>query len=106
MMKASLATLRYTVLFAALTLAAAGCAGRHWTKPGADAAAVSRDLDDCRASSLGRTGSPVAPTGSSEAVTDRGRPAIMQPSAGSNERFLAEHEETRRCMAKRGYELR
>jgi hypothetical protein len=30
----------------------------------------------------------------------------MQPSAGSNERFLAEHEETRRCMAKRGYELR
>lgn len=98
--------LTLAMLCAAVTIFATGCAGRHWTKPGADAAAVSRDLDDCRASSLGRAGSPVAPTGSSESVTDRGRPAVMQPSAGSNERFLAEHEETRRCMAKRGYELR
>jgi hypothetical protein len=103
MMKRSLAS---ALLCVALTLIATGCANRQWTRPGADAAAISRDLDDCRASSLGRAGSPVAPTGSSEAVTDRGRPAVMQPSAGSNERFLAEHEETRRCMAKRGYELR
>ncbi len=99
-------SLTFVSLCVAVTIVGAGCAGGHWVKPGADAAAVSRDLYDCRAASLGRAGSPVAPTGSSEAVTDRGRPAVMQPSAGSNERFLAEHEETRRCMAKRGYELR
>lgn len=94
------------ILCAAVTILGAGCAGRHWTKPGADAAAISRDLDECRGAVLGRTVPQVAPSGSSEAITDRSRQTGLQSSAGSNERFLAEHEEARRCMLKRGYELR
>jgi hypothetical protein len=87
-------------------LSAQGCSGLNWTKPGADANTISRDLDDCRAVALGRATPPVAPAGSSEATTDGGRPGAMRPAAGSNERFVAEHEEVRRCMLKRGYELK
>ena len=102
-MAPSLAFLKYALGCAAIALLASGCATKNWTKPGADAATVSRDLDACRAGALG--GAAVAPSGSSEAITERGRPAT-QPTAGSNERFLAEHEAARRCMLKRGYELR
>jgi hypothetical protein len=38
--------------------------------------------------------------------TDGGGPAVMAPAHGSNERFVAEHEEMRRCMLHRGYELK
>ena len=87
---------------AALTLTA--CASGAWTKPGADAAAVSRDLDACRGVALGRATPPAAPSGSSEAITDR-RTGSLARSTGSNERFIEEHEEVSRCMQKRGYTL-
>lgn len=83
-----------------------GCADLQWARPGADAAAVSRDLDACRAVALNAAAPPVAPVGSTESVTDHGRPRALQPSAGSNERFVAEQEVVRRCMGQRGYALR
>ena len=63
-------------------------------------------MDACRAVALNTAAAPVAPATSSESVTDHGRPRAMQPSAGSNERFVAEQEVIRRCMSQRGYALR
>ena len=91
---------------AAVAVLLGGCASGQWAKPGADAAAVSRDLDECRGVALGRSGPPVVAPRSSESVTDLGRAGTMQPAAGSNERFVAEHEAATRCMHKRGYQLR
>jgi hypothetical protein len=91
---------------AALALVLPGCAEMHLTKPGADTAAVSRDLGDCRALALRSAGPAVAPASSTEGISDQGRPRVMSPTAGSNEGFVAEHEATSRCMAKRGYALR
>jgi hypothetical protein len=90
---------------AALALVFQGCAEMHWIKPGADAAAVSRDLDACRALALKGSGPALAPAGSSEGVADRGAPRVMSPTAGTNERFVAEHEAASRCMTARGYKL-
>ena len=93
----------------AATLAAvaltAGCAEMRWTKAGADAAAVARDQDECRAQALRRGPPPVAGVGSPDARTDGSRPAGMTTAQGSNERFIAENEEMRRCMLQRGYQL-
>ena len=97
----------HLLALAAAALIAQACAGPQWTKAGADAAAVSRDLDDCRAVALRRAAPAVAPSSSPQAVTDRGRSTNpLTASAGSNERFIDEREEVNRCMAKRGYELR
>ena len=98
--------LPYALIPALLASMLSGCADLHWTKPGADATAVSRDLDACRAVALSTAAAPVAPSASTESVTDHGRPRAMQPTAGSNERFVAEQETIRRCMASRGYALR
>lgn len=103
-MAPALASLKYLLGCAAIAMLASGCATRSWTKPGADAGAVSRDLHACRASALG--GAAVAQSGSPEAITERGRAGISQPTAGSNERFVAEHEAASRCMLKLGYVLR
>ena len=98
-----------TVPYAAslgIVLLAAGCAEMQWSKPGANAAAVARDQDECRSAALGRAGPPVAGRTSLEARTDGSRPPVMAPAQGSNERFVAEHEEVRRCMIERGYTLK
>lgn len=78
----------------------------QWSKSGADAAAVSRDLDACRAQALGRSSPTVAAGGSPDAITEGRRPPVMAPSAGSNERFVEEHEAVSACMIRRGYALR
>src|SRR5687767_10290155 len=96
----------YAALFGAGALLAQGCAQMQWTKPGADAATIARDQDQCRAQALRRGAPPVAGVGSPDARTDGGRPGVMAPAQGSNERFVAEHEEMRRCMLQRGYELK
>ena len=95
-----------TLAPALLATMLSGCADLQWSKPGADAAAVSHDLDACRSVALKSAGAPVAPARGTESVTDHGRPSSMQPTAGSNERFVAEQETIRRCMASRGYVLR
>ena len=89
-----------------VVLLAAGCAQMQWNKPGADATMVARDQDECRAAAIGRAGPPVAGRTGLDARTDGGRPPVMAPSQGSNERFVAEHEEMRRCMLERGYQLK
>ena len=84
----------------------AGCANMEWSKPGADASAVSRDLEACRGVALSRSGPALSPVGSSDAATDRGSTRGMPSSTmDSNERFVAEHAEVQRCMQKRGYTL-
>jgi hypothetical protein len=91
----------------AAALLAGACAEMRWAKPGADAAAVSRDLDDCRALALQRS-SPRGPAIASQdaQVIDRGAsPVATRPGGTSNERFIAEHEEVRVCMLRRGYQL-
>jgi hypothetical protein len=93
------------VLAAAIALIVQGCSSMQWSKPGADAAAVSRDIDQCRAQAL--RGTPaVSPVGSPEARTDGRRPGALAPTAGSSERFIDEHEVVSACMLRRGYELR
>jgi hypothetical protein len=56
---------------AALALVLPGCAEMHLTKLGADTAAVSRDLGDCRALALRSAGPAVAPA-SSTCMAKRG----------------------------------
>jgi hypothetical protein len=90
-----------------LAVTIAGCADMRWSKPGADAALVSRDLDECRAAALRSANAPISTPGQVDARTDgMSGPGIMTPAAGSNERFVAEHEEVSRCMLQRGYQLK
>lgn len=89
----------------ATALLAAGCAQMQWTKPGADAGAVTRDLNECRSIALGRAAPTVAGRAAPDTRSDGGRPPVMAPAQGSNQRFVAEHEEVRRCMLQRGYQL-
>ena len=97
-----------TLLAAAAVLITSACAEMRWAKPGADAATVARDTDECRATALGRS----APRGAAIAtqdpqMIDRGATPMAARSAGtSNDRFIAEHEEVRVCMQRRGYQLR
>ena len=92
-------------LAAAIALIVQGCSSMQWSKPGADPAAVSGDLQTCRAQALGGATPPVHTARSPDASTD-GRAAAMRPSAGSNERFIDEHEAVSACMLRRGYQLR
>jgi hypothetical protein len=98
---------RAALLFAAAMLIAGGCAEMRWTKPGADAAAVSKELADCRATALQRSGprGPAIPSQDPQMI-DRGATPMATRAAGtSSERFSAEHEEVRVCMQRRGYQL-
>lgn len=89
-----------------LCVALAACAEMRWSRPDADAAQVSRDLDACRGAALQRP----APRGAAirEADTQSAieRRSGMQPAGTSDDRFIAEHEEVRVCMLQRGYQLR
>jgi hypothetical protein len=77
----------------------------RWAKPGADSAAVARDLDDCRASTLARAGPRAPVVGTQQApMTDRG-PSPSRSASSANDRFIAEHEDVRVCMLRRGYQL-
>jgi hypothetical protein len=99
-------------LFAPLIMLAVflgACADLHWSKPGADAAQVSRDLEACRGSALQRS-IPRAPAVTSGDTTGTGERGISvsgaRPGGSSDERFIAEHEEIRTCMLRLGYQLR
>ena len=94
-------------LVAAAILIAGGCAEMRWTKPGADAAAVSRDVDDCRANALARAGprGPGIPSQDAQVIDRGASPMASRPAGTSNDRFIAEHEDVRACMVRRGYQL-
>ena len=97
----------FSAAFIALVLTVTGCAEMRWSKAGADSALVSRDLDECRAAALGRANTAISTPGQVDGRSDgTGSPGIMTPAPGSNERFVAEHEEVSRCMVRRGYALR
>ena len=90
----------------AAALALAACADMDWTKPGADKPTVSRDLDACRGAALRNT--PPGPANASQnpEVVDRASaPVAGRPAGSDNERFIAEHDSVRQCMASRGYKL-
>ena len=98
-------TVFYAATLATVALLVNGCGQMQWVKPGADAAAIARDQDQCRSQALRRGAPPVSGVGSPDVRTDGGRPGVMAPAQGSNERFVAENEEMRR-MLQRGYELK
>jgi hypothetical protein len=100
-------TLNLAAVLAVPTLIFGGCAEMRWAKPGADTAAVSRDLDDCRASALTRTGPRAPGVGTQDAQMTGGgaSPTSGRPASNANDRFIAEHEDVRMCMLRRGYQL-
>ena len=85
-----------------------GCADLQWQKPGVTAEAVESDLAECRREA--RLG---AGPDTRLLHTDAGRlvgPAgsRMSPAASGRldaDRFLVEHDLTRICMNRKGYEL-
>jgi hypothetical protein len=94
---------------AALLSILGGCAGdMRWSKPGADAATISRDLDECRGNALLHAAPQGAGVPTQDGpVLDRGATTMSTRQSGtSNERFIAEHEDVRLCMLRRGYQLR
>jgi hypothetical protein len=94
--------------FLAPALMLAGCADLQWHKAGASAQAMESDLADCRGQARLGTGPDTKLL-----RTDAGRlvgltSSSISPAASGRldgERFLAEHDLTRICMNRRGYEL-
>lgn len=100
-------TLNLAALVAASTLLFSACAEMRWAKTGADAPTVARDLNECRAGAL-TGGGPRAPGIATQdaQMIDRGAsPSAARPAGTSNDRFIAEHEDVRVCMLRRGYQL-
>ena len=89
-------------------LALPGCADLQWHKPGASAQALESDLLECRGQARLGTG-PDARLVRSDAGRLVGLSSItLSPAASGRldaDRFLAEHDLTRICMNRRGYEL-
>jgi hypothetical protein len=79
------------------------CAEMDWTKPGADKAATSNDLEHCRGVALGRS-TPQA-VAAERGTTTSGVIAPARPAGTANERVIAEHEAVRQCMQAKGYQL-
>ena len=96
-----------TIQVSALALLLQGCTATEWAKSGADNATVQGDLNECREVALRRAPPPVIASGSADPRSDPARGfGGMSPASASNERHVAEQEEIRRCMLKRGYEMR
>src|SRR5687767_782622 len=84
-----------------------GCADLQWQKDGASAQALETDLAECRGEAR-RNAGPDLRLIQPDAGRIQGMDAAFRPSAGSGrldgDRFLAEHDLTRICMQRRGYE--
>jgi hypothetical protein len=81
----------------------------EWSKPGSTPAALERDLVDCRGEARLNAG-PDPRFARPDAGRIVGVDAAGRPSPGSSgrldsDRFLVEHDLTRQCMERRGYEL-
>ncbi len=98
--------------FALLSLAAllaAGCAEMEWHKAGVDEATLERDADECRQVGRLQASRQALPPGYDAprivGVDAQNRPIVSTPGRVDTDRFMAEHDITRQCMAQRGYEL-
>ena len=89
--------------FFAIALAAglSGCGGVHWHKPGADDAALTKDLGECRRQARTKLG----------LVGALGPPPSMDPRFGSpsgpsqSDLMMQESQAAGACMRERGYAL-
>jgi hypothetical protein len=93
----------------AAALLAAGCADLRWDKPGASASMLEQDLAECQAEARLRSthfARPFAPDWPRVIGMDaRGRPVTAPYDRLDTDRFLYEHDFTRSCMNRRGYDL-
>jgi len=89
-------------------IALAGCADLQWNKDGASAAALESDLAECRGEAR-RNAGPDPRLVRPDAGRILGMDSTFRPTASSGQldgdRFLVEHDLTRICMQRRGYEL-
>ena len=93
---------------AAVAALLTACADLRWEKPGADTAALDRDLEQCtlkarleaRREEIPRLDGPLVIR-----ADPQGRPVVV-PSIGTareSDRFMAEHDITAVCMRGKGY---
>jgi hypothetical protein len=103
-----LSTVHAFPALAALALAA-GCADLSWHKEGASAATLEQDLAECRGEARINAGPDARflrpDAGRIVGLDAAGRPAPGSSGALNTDRFLAEHDLTRICMQRKGYEL-
>lgn len=88
---------------------ATGCAGLQWDKPGTDAEALARDLEECRQSARSQAERETLPRAFMSPLplsTDpRGQPALSQSNSRDADILLLQQDLTRSCMDGRGYKL-
>jgi hypothetical protein len=76
-----------------------GCAGVHWYKAGADEAALTKDLGECRRQAQARLGVNMGPPPS-------GDPRFGPPPGPSQaDRMMQEAQAHDACMREKGYAL-
>jgi hypothetical protein len=96
----------FCLLTSALVLP--GCADLQWHKPGATPQAMESDLVECRGEAR-RDAGPDTMLLRADAgrVTGLASSTISPAASGrlDGDRFLVEHDLTRICMSRRGYEL-
>lgn len=99
----------FSLSAAALIALAAGCAELQWQKEGATAEATENDLAECRGEARINAGPDarfVRPdAGRIVGLSAGGRPVPGSAGALHTDRFIAEHDLTRTCMQRKGYEL-
>jgi hypothetical protein len=87
----------------------AGCADLQWQKAGATAEALETDLAECRGEARMHAGPDprfLRPdAGRIVGVDSASRPVPASSGRLDGDRFLVEHDLTRICMNRRGYEL-
>lgn len=95
-----------SIALATASVFSSGCAETHWTKPGADAALVSRDFEECREDALRRAIPAGVAASASQSMSPGAGPMAGSPAGGtSGTRFVQEQEDVRECMLRRGYRL-
>jgi hypothetical protein len=98
----------HAVSIAAIALST-GCADLQWQKAGATAEALETDLAECRGEARMNAGPDprfLRPdAGRIVGIDSASRPVPASSGRLDGDRFLVEHDLTRICMNRRGYEL-
>jgi len=93
---------------AASLLLCAGCADLRWEKAGASASLLEQDLSECQSQArltAPHFARPFGPDLRVIGMDARGRPVTAPYDRLDSDRFLYEHDLTRRCMNQKGYDL-